>query len=631
MKWFSLGYLWHSAGRALLRFPLVLLSALIGVSVGIYLVEAVDSIQNFLPWINIMLCAGLGIPLYFCVDTSCELRGFSTWWRWTLHGLATVVLVLIYLSLPDLDSTHNTQQPYIRYVIYSVVVHLLVSFLPFGSSRGLDGFWQFNKLLFVRFWTALLYSTVLFLGLALALGAMHLLFDIDIRGELYGDLYILVAGLVNTWVFVSGLPDNLRQLEEEVNYPRGLRLFAQYVLLPLLIIYLVILYVYGGKILLAWNWPHGMVSILIVSVAALGILSFLLLYPYARLTGFAWIAPASRWFYVALLPLLIILFLAIGMRLSAYGLTVGRYLVLFIGLWLLMVCVYTLSGRNTIRFIPASFALLLMAISFGPWGLFSASERAQVARLKVLLEQGGMLKNDSLVYEAPVDSLIHQGGQEHLLKNNNKLSPDQHNEVVSIVGYLDNYHGFRAIRPWFRQDVDGKLRAFNKGKGRYGGAEESTVYLQAMGLDPASRNTDIAEQFLEYSSSEVELIDIRGYDLLLNLQMNGDEPEDTLAFAMGSDSLQLFVHPDGQRLVVRNAGAETGFRLDSLMQGLVQRYGESSRGELPTAELSLAGHLPGYALQLRLKRLNLVQTKARFRAIYLEGYLLMRHEAQPTK
>ena len=72
------------------------------------------------------------------------------------------------------------------------------------------------------------------------------------------------------------MPTNFDNLEEIDEYPFGLKVFSQYILLPLLLLYLVILYLYGAKIILLWDWPKGVVSWLIIAVAVLGIFALII-------------------------------------------------------------------------------------------------------------------------------------------------------------------------------------------------------------------------------------------------------------------------------------------------------------------------------------------------------------------
>jgi len=122
------------------------------------------------------------------------------------------------------------------------------------------------------------------------------------------------------------VPRDLAHLESVTEYPKGLKVFAQYVLFPLVMVYLVILYVYMGKIIIAWDWPQGWVSKLILGFSGAGLFSLLLLHPVTGREENVWIRTAARWYYVILIPLLVMLFFAVWRRVSEYGVTPGRSL-----------------------------------------------------------------------------------------------------------------------------------------------------------------------------------------------------------------------------------------------------------------------------------------------------------------
>lgn len=625
MKLPSINYLLSSTWNSFLRFPLTIVSAIIAVIVGIYLTEVSDQFRR-LEIINLMLVAALGIPLYFCVVCVKERQGFGNTTLWLLNGLSTVILLLIYLSLPDSDLTHNTHQPYIRYAIYNVIVHLFVSFLPFINSSSFNGFWQFNKAMFIRFWASVLYSGVLYLGLVLALGALRLLFDLQVREELYFEIFIVIAGLMNTWFFVSGIPTDLLQLDQTEDYPKGLRIFSEYVLLPLLVIYLIILYVYGGKILSRWEWPNGLVSNLIISIAILGILTFLLLYPYGRTEGHKWIRIASRGYYFALIPLLIILFLAISMRLNAYGLTVSRYIILFLGIWLSLLCIYTALGKTNIRFIPASLAFLLLLISFGPWGIFSASERAQTERLRAILSTAGILRNDTVMKETLLIDDDSQNRQGELLPNEGKLSYDMHNEVYSILSYLNQFHGFSDIRPWFSQNVDSVASARRLNGGSYYTVDETSLYMEALSIRPYHFYDTQDQIFFSYSSRANVITQVSGYDFIAPLHHYHPEEESVLLeLPIDSINTQVVFSPKPTATIFVKRGAEKiPLYLTPLIDTLYHRLDGKAGNDLPDSDLQLDGQGRDLDIRLMLQTLNVRKLKDTIRYHTLEGQILIR-------
>ena len=88
MRMPSVNYLMAHAKNSFLRFPLTILASFIAVVIGIYLIECHKGIANILPYINVMLCVSLGIPLYFCAAILSIKKKFdskkfcmSTCWR----------------------------------------------------------------------------------------------------------------------------------------------------------------------------------------------------------------------------------------------------------------------------------------------------------------------------------------------------------------------------------------------------------------------------------------------------------------------------------------------------------------------------------------------------------------------
>lgn len=467
MKLPSLNLLFTNAKNSLFRFPLTIIASLLGVIMSIYLVEYKKEVDNMFPYINFLLTAALGIPLFFSTAIYCNMQKVNFVKKALVHLLAFIVLIAIYLSLPNSEITNNTSIPYIKYTIYNIIIHLLVSFIPYLKTKKLNGFWNYNKTLFIRVWTSVLYSGVLYLGLIFALFAVDKLFNVNFHDELYFDIFIVTAGLFNTWFFVAGIPEDLNNLEHETNYPKGLKIFTQFVLLPLLILYLIILYAYVLKIILNWDWPKGIVSYLISGVSILGILALLLIYPYSNSKGNTWIKKFSRIYYFILLPLIIVLFLAIKMRVDDYGITINRYIIVLLGVWLSLVSIYFCIGRKNIKFIPQSLAIIMGLMSFGPWGMFSVSEKSQADRLfRLLVESNilvdGKVKNEVVWIKDSLPKL-----QAKKLKINQHLVKDSiHNEIYSIINYLDDHHGFNSIAPIFNQNLD-SLITVSRGDKRY--------------------------------------------------------------------------------------------------------------------------------------------------------------------
>ena len=129
----------------------------------------------------------------------------------------------------------------------------------------------------------------------------------------------------------------------------------------------------------------GWVSYLVIGFSVGGILSLLLIYPVRNDENNKWILIFSRFFYFALFPLIILLFLAIKRRISDYGITEQRYFILSTcPLAFIYCCLFSFSKTKNIKHIPVSLCILTLAVSFGPWGAFHVSLTSQENRLECI-------------------------------------------------------------------------------------------------------------------------------------------------------------------------------------------------------------------------------------------------------
>ena len=126
---------------------------------------------------------------------------------------------------------------------------------------------------------------------------------------------------------LEAVEENLDELEASTTYPKGLKIFTQYVLLPLVSLYLVILYSYEIKIYFTSHWPEGWGTYLVLCFSVSGILSLLLIWPLRNEEGQHWIKNFTRFFYFALFPLILLLALAIYKRILQYGITEYSYFI----------------------------------------------------------------------------------------------------------------------------------------------------------------------------------------------------------------------------------------------------------------------------------------------------------------
>lgn len=466
-------FVFSALTKVLKRFPLVVASSAIGTVLVWLLIDQELSQNQEYVCSTIAQTSFLGVAWFFAVALFGE-RLEKPSQKIGLYALSILILVLVHFDLHYRFQGLADGELSIRLLGYALIFHLLVAFIPLKKYSDSMGFWNYNKALFLRVFTTSLYSGVLFLGLAGAMFSVGLLFDADIEPESFGKLWIGIAGIGSTLIFLSGVPDN--PINGEIQYPKGLKIFAQYILLPLVLVYLLILYVYGTQILIEWELPVGWVSNLIMAFAVVGMLTMLLLYPFGKDTENAWINKFTRLFYLALMPLLILLFVAINTRISDYGFTELRYALLWLAIWLTGITVWMFSTNNKwIVWIPTSLFLVVVLVIFMPGiNAWSVSKKSQLNRLNTNLKSLKMWDGE-------------------LVKSDVPLSDSISNELYEISEYLLINHGITGFEPSI--NVPDSLTKRKENRKRFVSRYETKSWLkeelEPYGIYPRNRYDDV--------------------------------------------------------------------------------------------------------------------------------------------
>jgi hypothetical protein len=378
MRFPSIVTLAQRAREVLVRFPWTMGAA------AVTALAAIMATTKFADerWGRVAAVAALGLSLTVALTLLAEERSWSRARSAAINGAGVLLLVLFYVVWPGPPMKHEL----IRYQQLSAGFHFLVAFLPFIGQPESGAFWQYNRRLFLSFLRAALFSFVLYIGLMIALGALDKLFGVNIPSSLYFRLGIVILFVANTWIFLADVPRDLAGLVTDTSYPRVLKVFAQYILTPLVFIYLLILLAYLVKIVVGGEWPSGWIGWLVTSVAAAGLLGFLLVHPLRDDAGEGWIRTYSRWLFIGLIPSAVMLLLAFWKRILPYGLTEPRLLGILLGIWLLAIAIYyTVRQDAGIRRIPVTLAALLLLTLYGPLSLSAISVRSQSRRLARLV------------------------------------------------------------------------------------------------------------------------------------------------------------------------------------------------------------------------------------------------------
>lgn len=580
----SLNQIFHSGRKTFRRFPLILVSALIA-TVSAFILTDYDGPEGPTVLFKILFASILGIPFLLGISLTAERRSWGTLRSYGAQ-LAGIILLIGYgTTVPSFLS--SAPAFYVqRLLLLAVGMHMFVSVVPYLGSGGQDIFWHFNKTLFFRILGAALYSHILYLGLSLALAALDQLFGIDIPGKRYGELWIVTVGLLNTWLFLAGIPKDLHKFDQDTEYPKTLRILVQYVLGPLALIYVLIIYAYIVKIALSWEWSDGWISKLILGFAVTGIFSLLLLYPLHDREEMGWLKHFPRWFPVAMIPLVIVFPLALWRRLADYGITEARYIAMVLAAWLMVMVLYFILGKaRNIKFFPISLGLLSLVVSFGPWSMFRISEQSQVGRLERLLVH---------------DSILVDG---HLRKTPAPIPRETSKHISSILDYLHEIHGFDRIQPWFsenlRQDSTGASLA----------SKDPDAVAKMMGIEYVRLRPAGGSNLVNLGIDQNASIDVQGYDRMVRLQYLG---RGVMKKEIPGENILIELSPNSDTLTVinKNDGKSLPINLRPLASSLLAEYANESVGNVPPEKLTVSSNTNGFKAKIILRRLQVHRREA---------------------
>lgn len=496
MKLPSIQNLKEKALAVIKRFPMAMLTALLITSLGIFSIEANSFLDDESEYIigRIILSSIFIFPLFASFKLISERKN----WPPNKH-LASIVGVIIlgilfYNFILPTESWQFIDSDGYKIFILNFAAYLFAIYAPFISQKQEQlGIWHYTKTLFVRSALTALSSGILFAGIAISLASIDFLLDINIHEELFADFFIIIAGVLSPLIFFDGVPRKIEALNKEKQLPTRPKTFGQFILIPLVTAYTIILYLYAGKILLTRVWPEGIVSFLIIGFAVSGIATLLILHPFQKLKESKWISIYTKCFYMALVPLTVMLFAAVWIRISDYGITENRYYVVLLGAYLLIISLYFIFSRTKeIKYIPQTLSILLLLSLFGPLSAFNVSANSQTQRLEEILVK----------HEVLVDGKIIENSHEK------PFSDKDLKDIRSIINYLGDNNNYESILPWFEGKIGGDFTYNNKWHKR-------SLIMESFSEKPLKEGT----KHKRFTTSYPTNTKVTGYDQLIEISL----------------------------------------------------------------------------------------------------------------
>lgn len=260
------------------------------------------------------------------------------------------------------------------------LVHLMV-ILSWTAYGSVDRFWNASTTMLFRLLYAFVFSSILETGLGLSIAAIRFLFGFEGLAGLQGYSAVFVFVGFNTMFFLSGMP-TLESIDEEPRINTLTSIFSRYVLAPLILVFIVILWAYGVKMLLG-DMKEDMANYVVILVGG-STFTLLLTWPMRAVTTFPW-KILHRYVMPVLLPLIGLALWIWSTHLTKEGIDPGGFTIAALLVVSLIVALGTIIKRTIDPRLPALALFCVAALtSVGPFGVGSVSERSMQARGKSL-------------------------------------------------------------------------------------------------------------------------------------------------------------------------------------------------------------------------------------------------------
>lgn len=519
---------------SLKRFPFTILLSvfILALLITIHELRPVEDTLS-----RIVMTLALGIPLSLSIKLFFEKRNEENTFKLFIgYGIGALLLVLYYLFLLPDDMRMVTTT---RYIAVNLALYMAFLFIPYFPKK--PDFELYVIVLVAGFFTTILYSVVLYAGLSAILFSIDKLLGIKVLGKVYYYTWLFVVFIFAVSYFLSIIPlkDNKLTLR---SYPKLLRILILYIVMPLLTAYTIILYIYFGKIIVTMTWPIGLVSHLVLWYSVIVTITLFFINPIRDESSWA-----DKFLKLApkiLLPLIVMMFISMGIRINAYGLTEPRYFVIILGLWIFSIMIYfSFSKKLRNILIPVSLAFIALISVFSPVSSYSLSKYSQRHRFEKIL-----IKNNMLT--------------EGKINTSKVVSKGDKVNISSILSYFDRNHSFKDLK---HLPENFKIEDMEK---VFGFSYESPF------------NESPNEYFYITSTKSLQgALDIKGYDYLFDM--------DSLYNRNTSESkdLDASYYHESSTIKITYLGNEIYKKdLDEFVKNLISKYGTSDKENIVPEE-----------------------------------------------
>lgn len=371
------------------RFPITIILAFLHFITGIYIAEVRSFQSDEFVKVNLLLFGSIFITAMF--EMLYE-KYFYKQNRWLVRGIYSaitfVISIIFFVEYLRTNDYYNIY--YFTLIPISIVLFLLIPILRKKENKE-----KYLQSVFSNFVITGIFVAVLWIGIEIILTTVNYLFfnsgdSLFFRLTTYSFWFITEVFGASLFLSLLKKPDdNLENYE----FPFIFNLLIKFVIIPLIIIYTGVLYIYMMKVLISMHLPKGLISHLVLWYTAFSVAVMILITPFTQKDKF--FENFKKYFPYFSIPLIFASLFAVFQRTYQYGITENRYYVLISIFWLLFCMILYIRKMNITGIFISLIACLVISV-YTPLSAKNVSNFSQSQRLKRMLVKYGALKDGKI-------------------------------------------------------------------------------------------------------------------------------------------------------------------------------------------------------------------------------------------
>ena len=311
------------------------------------------------------------------------------------HVVAEAVWLAVSIALTFyyVSTDNNTEHTYVLVTglfIYTTVF-LSIFIAPFFKQKDENGFWVFLMRNAKAAVVATAISVVLLIAIDGLLFGFFNLFDIKVSARPFVYSAIISSCTIFPILFFSGIPSIDDCLQEAPALNKFQTSTNKFIFLPVVSLYILLLYAYIAKIIIQWEMPKGMVSYLVSASMLLMLLRVTLMLPERINPKPSFESKLLKILPAACIPLVILMSVGIIRRIFDYGISEDRYYIAAINIFYYIVIAILLIDKIKCKskYIAIVFCSMFFILTNGPLSALNVTHRIWMGSIKDALTELG--------------------------------------------------------------------------------------------------------------------------------------------------------------------------------------------------------------------------------------------------